>query len=109
VRRVRDAAAAKDRRLLRLLLVRLGALPAGSGGRGGLWPSERVDLAIAADPPPAARLVGQVGPAALLGVWLLSLLLAAVDDRRTRRRVHGAYVVGAAVLLVGFTRVLVME
>ena len=58
---------------------------------------------------PAARFAGDWGPAALLGVWLIPLLIAMGHDLWTRRRIHPAYGIGTLVLLLTFTRVLVME
>ena len=58
---------------------------------------------------PAARLGGELGLAAILGIWLVPLVMAIAHDLWTRRRVHATYVIGTVVLLIAFTRVLVME
>ena len=58
---------------------------------------------------PAARFAGDWGPAAILGVWLIPLVIAMGHDLWTRRRIHPAYGIGTAALLLIFTRVLVME
>ncbi len=58
---------------------------------------------------PAARIAGDVGPWAILLVWLLPLGMAIAHDAITRRAVERVYLVGGAVLLVAFSRVALME
>jgi hypothetical protein len=58
---------------------------------------------------PAARIGGDVGPWAILAVWLLPLALAMIHDALVRRRVERVYLIGAAILLVAFARIGLME
>ena len=58
---------------------------------------------------PSARMAGEHGPLVLLLVWMAPVAIAMAHDLWVRRRVHGAYLAGTALLLVGFVRVLVME
>jgi hypothetical protein len=58
---------------------------------------------------PAAARFAEPNVLALLLVWLLPLFIVAVNDIRTRGRVHAIYVVGAVVLLVAFARVFLMQ
>ncbi|MEX2528604.1 MAG: hypothetical protein WEA09_13310 [Gemmatimonadota bacterium] len=65
--------------------------------------------AVALSFPGAARFGLEAGPAAILAIWLLPLLLAMGHDVYTRGRPHRVYGLGLAVLLVGFGRVGLME
>lgn len=58
---------------------------------------------------PAARIGGDMGPWAVLLIWLLPLGLAVAHDAVFQRRVERVYVFGAAVLLVAFARIGLME
>ena len=58
---------------------------------------------------PVARVMDTAGLPALLLVWLLPVLIGAAADWRSRGRVHAAYLIGAAWLLVGFGRLALME
>jgi hypothetical protein len=58
---------------------------------------------------PAARIGGDIGPWAMLLIWLLPLGLAVAHDAVFRRRIERVYVFGAAVLLVAFARIGLME
>ena len=57
----------------------------------------------------AARLAFQGPRLTLLLLWLSPLLVAMGYDGVTRRRIHPTYLIGLAVLLVGFTRVFFMQ
>jgi uncharacterized membrane protein YozB (DUF420 family) len=59
--------------------------------------------------PGAARFASPAGPAAILGVWLLPLFAAMLHDAWVLRRVHRLYWLGAAIFLVAFGRVALME
>jgi hypothetical protein len=59
--------------------------------------------------PAAARLAGDVSMAAVLAVWLLPLGVIILHEVLTLRRVHRVYLAGAAVLLVAFARIALME
>lgn len=59
---------------------------------------------------PVARLVGEdTGLAVLLLVWLLPVIIGAIADWRSRGKVHPAYLIGTAWLLLGFTRLALVE
>lgn len=58
---------------------------------------------------PAARFAGDAGRLAILLVWWLPLGLAIAHEVVTRRRVERVYLVGMAVMLVAFSRILLME
>jgi hypothetical protein len=58
---------------------------------------------------PAARLGGPLGPAAILAVWFIPLVIAISHDLWTRRRVHVTYMIGAVVMVVASARVAFME
>jgi hypothetical protein len=58
---------------------------------------------------PAARIAGDMGPVAILPIWLLPLGLAMAHDAVTRRRVERVYLLGLGLLLVAFARVFAME
>ena len=57
---------------------------------------------------PAGRLSGE-NLALFLGIWIAPLALALAHDWWSLGRVHRTYVIGMAVLLAAFTRVLAME
>jgi hypothetical protein len=59
--------------------------------------------------PGAARFAVPAGAAAVLALWLLPLAAAMAHDFRVHGRVHRAYWIGLGILLVGFSRVAVME
>lgn len=58
---------------------------------------------------PAARLVNERSIPLLLLLWLAPLFIAMSYDRYSRGRVHAAYVVGLAILLAGFSRLMLMK
>ena len=58
---------------------------------------------------PAARLAGDDSLPRVFGIWIVPLIIAIADDLWTRRRIHVTYVVGTAVLVIGFARVFFME
>lgn len=58
---------------------------------------------------PVARLMESTGLAGIAVVWLLPVAIGAVHDLWTMRRIHPAYYVGTAALVVAFARVFVME
>ena len=57
----------------------------------------------------AARLAGIASPLILLLVWLFPLLVAIGHDGLTLRRIHPTYLIGTAILLVGFCRIFFMQ
>jgi len=57
---------------------------------------------------PAGRLSGD-SLALFLGIWIAPLAVALAHDLRALGRIHRTYLVGTAVLLAAFTRVLAME
>jgi hypothetical protein len=57
----------------------------------------------------AARLAFQGPRLTLLLLWLSPLLVAMGYDGVTHRRIHPTYLIGLAILLVGFTRVFFMQ
>jgi hypothetical protein len=59
--------------------------------------------------PGAARFAFSAGPLAILGVWLLPLFAAMLHDVYVHRRVHRLYWIGAAILVLAFARVGLME
>lgn len=59
--------------------------------------------------PPAARFAADFGLGPLLAIWLLPLGLAMAHDAITRGRIERVYLVGAAILFVGFFRVFLGE
>lgn len=59
--------------------------------------------------PAAARFAFEAGFGAVLALWLAPLLLAIGHDALVLRRVERVYVVGLALMLVAFTRVMLME